>query len=732
MKKLAGLILFAVMALPAVDIRAQTAEKLDVDIRAYDNEKILIMPNSRYYSPVPVTFRPGRPDSSYSISIDDGANYTDYTPMDSASLTLYPDDETSPAKRWNIKFGCGNGDDEVFSDVYSISFDTESPVISLTDDDKISKWLTEETTVSLKVSDDAGIGRVISRSGDTVLAEFHETEGEEIKERTIELPLKKTENRFSTVETVCCDLAGNSTVMTFDYMYDDSPPTLSVNGVDNGLITPDPVKITMAADDEGEDAYISYTLERTEGDRVITTRAENICNTSSLDIGEDGAYTLTVNAYDPAGNRSETVTKHFRIDSAPPEISIKGAGDTADLRSFSNIIFETADESAGSTEVNITLKRTSMGKTDIIELGPYTTVAVNDIREVNINSDGDYEIMMSATDGAGNISSAYKRFRMDSNAPDISVAGISEGEVTGDKPIVRFMAGEMFYDSTIMTAVLEKKDKNGYRQVSKDEHVMKDVRDHIDIRPASEGLYRLTCLAADRSGNRNESTISFTVDYTPPVISQMSDIDGNYFRSFLLPKKIKDLVKDATKVVASAYVNDVPYHDGDRIIQEGRYVLTILASDEADNVSESSAEFIVDHTSPQVVLEGFDKNGNILPNSLIRVSLFDREDHLVSVKFGERSIPVDPDGTASFTVDESSGQKITVVAADDAGNVTDTEIHMQYSMASFLPGPLTVKEVSAGDEAKEEDAADPLSLMVGLLSVLSGSFGFVYRTFLRD
>ena len=244
-----------------------------------------------------------------------------------------------------------------------------------------------------------------------------------------------------------------------------------------------------------------------------------------------------------------------------------------------------------------------MGKTDIIELGPYTTVAVNDIREVNINSDGDYEIMMSATDGAGNISSAYKRFRMDSNAPDISVAGISEGEVTGDKPIVRFLAGEMFYDSTIMTAVLEKKDKNGYRQVSKDEHVMKDVRDHMDIRPASEGLYRLTCSAADRSGNRNESTISFTVDYTPPVISQMSDIDGNYFRSFLLPKKIKDLVKDATKVVASAYVNDVPYHDGDRIIQEGRYVLTILASDEADNVSESSAEFIVDHTSPQVVLE---------------------------------------------------------------------------------------------------------------------------------
>ena len=83
-------------------------------------------------------------------------------------------------------------------------------------------------------------------------------------------------------------------------------------------------------------------------------------------------------------------------------------------------------------------------------------------------------------------------------------------------------------------------------------------------------------------------------------------------------------------------------------------------------------------------------------------------------------------------MDESSGQKITVVASDDAGNVTDTEIHMQYSMASFLPGPLTVKEVSAGDEAEEEDAADPLSLMVGLLSVLSGSFGFVYRTFLRD
>ena len=56
-------------------------------------------------------------------------------------------------------------------------------------------------------------------------------------------------------------------------------------------------------------------------------------------------------------------------------------------------------------------------------------------------------------------------------------------------------------------------------------------------------------------------------------------------------------------------------------------------------------------------------------------------------------------------------------------------------MSSIFPGPVIKTEnlISKTDESGDEEGdVDPLGLMVGTLSVLSGSFGFVYRTFLRD
>ena len=111
----------------------------------------------------------------------------------------------------------------------------------------------------------------------------------------------------------------------------------------------------------------------------------------------------------------------------------------------------------------------------------------------------------------------------------------------------------MFYDSTIMSATLEKKDRNGYTPVKKQEKVMRSAEDYLDIAPDSEGEYRLTCVASDRSGNSSETTLSFIVDHTPPVISGVSDMDNRFFRSFALPVRLADMVFDNFGVICSYY-----------------------------------------------------------------------------------------------------------------------------------------------------------------------------------
>ena len=117
------------------------------------------------------------------------------------------------------------------------------------------------------------------------------------------------------------------------------------------------------------------------------------------------------------------------------------------------------------------------------------------------------------------------------------------------------------------------------------------------------------------------------------MISGTDHLNNSYLRSFKLPGKLGDLVSDMTEVFAYAYLNDRRIGDDDVVIEEGKYVLNVIAEDEAGNAAEKTEVFIIDHTAPQIVLSGLDRNGNIKKGSRIKVSLFDEADRLTSVKF---------------------------------------------------------------------------------------------------
>ena len=242
MRKLTAFpVLVCLLCAITMNVNAKETEQLGVNITTSDNEKILMMTDHICYSPVPIVFTPDtQQEKSYSISVDDGESFGAYIKMDNESVTLYPDDKTAPNKRWLIRFKSVEGEDECFSDVYKVCFDDTPPDITLADPDKISGILTEAETVSLQFSDDTGIARVISKCGSDIIGEMHRSEGEEVTDCTLSLELKPTGRSVNTVETTCFDLAGNSSVMTFEYIYDDTAPSIHVEGVDNGEVCATP------------------------------------------------------------------------------------------------------------------------------------------------------------------------------------------------------------------------------------------------------------------------------------------------------------------------------------------------------------------------------------------------------------------------------------------------------------------------------------------------------------
>lgn len=707
----------------------------DIAITTYDGSSVMISDGEVFYSSLPVTFTPDGDggEDYYSISIDDGDSFGSYVRVDGC-VTLYPDDETAPDGRWQIKFKNIKGETVVESSTYKVCFDTTPPKLDIDDKDGPDGKTADPTRMRICFSDNvSGVSRIISKCNEIVVGQMTVPEDEALTEHEFILDLTDVPDGSNTIETKCFDRAGNVSTMSFEFLSDKTDPDISISGIKDSECLSCPGKLYITASDADSDVYIDYVLKRDYKGEMTVTEVTNAPKDTTLAFESDGVYSVEAVAVDGAGNRSKNIRRDFVIDTTAPVVSIEGVSDNVDIRGVASVNVDVEENMYNNTKVDIMLSRTALGKTETLPVTGYYLEANHDIRVVNISTDGTYDIFVRATDRAGNASTASTHFRIDATAPEISVSGIEESGITRETPVIRFGAGDLFYDSTIMSYVLEKKEKDGYIPVDAKDTVMRSVRDHVDINVQKEGEFRLTCAASDRSGNSASRVVNFTVDHTPPVISDLKDIDNKFFKSFALPRKIASYVSDMTKVSASAFLNDLKMNDSDVIIEEGKYVLTILAEDAASNVSEGTATFIVDHTSPQIILGGFDREGNISKGSMITVSLLEDCDTLKSVRFNDRDIAVGPDNRAQIAVNKYGNYRLAVVAEDPAGNVTDTEINTGCFMyPSGLGDYLRTEKTISAHMAPIQNDIDYRALAIGLLSVLSGTFGLAYRTFLRD
>ena len=741
----------------------------EIKITAYGGETILAMEGCPIYSSVPVTFTADAADGEcfYSTRMEDEEEFGECLLMEGGDLTLYPDDQKNPCGRWDIRFmwrRCVCADDEKtddddtgeeagdaeetdtgeeagdlisFSPVYSVSFDTTAPGVEAADEGVFAGWFAKDTGIDFNISDDkSGVGRVIMKCNDKVVKEIHpgEAEGLATGGDKVSFPVTDTGKTENTGLIECYDLAGNSSSISFEYRFDKTEPRISLEGPEDGSCHKDGAWLSIEGSDTETGVFVNYAVDRQSGEEVYSYEVTGVEDKARISFDDDGEYRVRAWAVDEAGNSSEEVSLCFAIDATPPAVSIEGVSDNVDLKSEAELTIDISENIHKNGQVNITLSRTAYGKTELISDESYELSARHETRKVNISSDGQYELTVRVTDGAGNAADVTRSFRIDKTPPDISVSGVGEGEVTNDKPVLCFGAGEMFYESTVLSTILEKKEKGGYVPVEARDRVMTSPQDHIDVETPGEGRYRLTCIAADRSGNTASRSVDYTVDYTPPVIADLSDMDRKFFRSFSLPVKAASLVSDATRVSVDAYLNDDRINDDDVIIEEGKYVLNILAEDEAGNVSDDQATFIVDHTAPQIVLAGCDREGNVKKGSLLTVGLLEDGDTLKSVKFNGRSIVIGSDNKADIVVDDYGEYTIAVVAEDEAGNVTDTEIHTSCYMIGktvddYLKGGKTIM-LTGGQ--KDKDDVDLAGLFIGLASVVGGTLGLSYCALFRN
>ena len=199
-----------------------------------------------------------------------------------------------------------------------------------------------------------------------------------------------------------CGWNGNSQILTitFTAVYDTTPPTITINGVSEGVTYGTTVSPTFSAADSQS------------GVQSCTATLNGGAYTSGTAITSTGSYTLVVTAVDNKNN-STSSTVHFSIDKTPPTITINGVSEGATYTTSVAPTFSASD-SSGVQSCTATLNGAG-----------YTS-------GTTINASAYYTLIVTAVDIYSNSTSSTVHFTLSLNqaptAPtSVLVNGLSSG-----------------------------------------------------------------------------------------------------------------------------------------------------------------------------------------------------------------------------------------------------------------------------------------------------------------
>lgn len=545
---------------------------------------------------------------------------------------------------------------------------------------------------------------------------------------------------------------------SYDYniQFDFNPPQVSLINeelLNRWLTCEEGLEIALV-----DDTRISRVLATLNGEIIAEnhfTSEESIGQFVTLPLNvnsyENEGQNILLHVYDEADNESIVSYNYYlqsdssksaegdllKNDNEPPQIMIEGVTDNVDAKGPVNVMIGISEASYENCDVDIKVLRRRGDEEKWIPVDNCKMQSPKEVRMLSLVNDGDYTISVSAKDAKGMSSFVSSSFRIDANAPLLKISGISDEAATNEAPTIRVNALECFYDATILTSNLYKMGNTGERQlVDTYNYVMKSKQDYQDIKVNEEGDYELIVAAADRSGNVRNEKIDFTVDYTPPVIGKLEEYDGKYFKkAFIEGKSLAALISDMTHTSYEAFINDDKLTEDQEIIEEGKYTLYLSATDEANNASLESATFIVDRTAPQITIRGMKADGYIRKGDKITVGLNDADDELLEVKYNGAIVPVDKARkVANFTADEYGEYNIEVRAIDKAGNETNKLIHSNcVAMSAPLQNIVkNEKMLTSNLVDSDKNDIDFKGAIIGVITMLSGTFGLVFRAIRAD
>ncbi|MBR1567582.1 MAG: hypothetical protein IJ648_01340 [Lachnospiraceae bacterium] len=571
------------------------------------------------------------------------------------------------------------------TDQKSIHFmiDKTAPIVDFKN--KSNSWTNQNITVPIQVTEGLSDIRnvVITENGNTVTPTIvNETKAEKNYVFTLTNDSPETGTRIVVTAT---NEAGVTSTSEYIYRLDKQAPALNLSGVVNGNVYNLNQTVTVRAEDniwaDMKPVVITATrlLDGVTTEQDLGSFAMSSASTSnSRSFTEDGVYQVTATATDAAGNQT-VQTLGFTLDKTAPVLSISGTPDGSYNGNPVTLSFAAIESFYETDNVTISVERLYEGSTYSSRVN-FANTAKNSSVSNTFATDGEYTVVMTATDGAGNTATEQTlHFTVDVTAPAISVMGTKDYLVTKDKVSIQFSVTESYYETNQVRITGTRKDADG-KQTNLNIEGWSNTGKTSSLSQefTEDGYYTITIESTDRAGNKRAETIHFTIDTQAPVIAEMDQYNGKYLKKFVLEEALEDLIAELTSPTVKMTLNGSAY-DGREITEDGKYTLIIEVTDEVGLTTTRTVEFIIDNTPPKVIFAGVQDGKTYTDPIRLNITLENENDTIDSITINNEQQDMQGKTSYDYAFNSFDDYIVTVYTSDEAGNTNSQTISFRYA-----------------------------------------------------
>ncbi len=517
-----------------------------------------------------------------------------------------------------------------------------------------------------------------------------------------------------TIAAQIADTTGNIGHATTSLLVDTIKPQLAIVSPTGPVNTVTPAALAQYSDSGSgiDPATVRVFLDGGDVTGSFSVGSTSTIGTlGSISSLPEGPHQFRVKVADRAGNLADT-TASFLVDVTAPTVNFSVPANNSFINNTQpDLALNYSDAGSGvnPASIHIFLQQGTAPETEITSLFSIgANQAAGRISAAAPLVEGTYHLRAQVVDNAGNTTSAFSAFEVDTTPPTYTVVSpVANGLINTATPaiLVTYEDARSGVDTSKFVLHVDGVDRTATLALSD--------KQAAGTLPASDalvdGTHTLDVTVVDKAGNAAaQTTESFLVDTIPPVVTIQTPAASSFINLRQPPVSVvySDAGSGVDLASFTAAIDGVDHTaeftataagaTGSLVaaLLDGNHIITVTVKDLAGNATTATAAFAVDTVPPQITItQPADGAFTNAVSTAVAGSVLDSSPVTVTVEGVAVPLQGNTFVASAVALGAAPSQVVHVVATDAAGNSSTAAITLKIDRtppsisATVTPSP---------------------------------------------